>query len=507
VESPSLSKMNYIQNSPFLHGPCYFKASDFSVLKLSGEDTNSYLQGQTTNDVSALAVDDFHQNALTDVKGRLIGLFYLWRRDDSYWLVCSKDRIQQIKERLDQFLISEDVEIEEIHPSLYFSLNNPSNKGQVYALDADIVEEAPPGIPELTAGELERLQFLSGEIDCRYDELINNSYIADLVISYSKGCYPGQETVSKIYNNRGAAKFPLCLIGKSQLANGPIRYDDKKIGECFKSIAYQEIYLHYCYLNRENRVENKELELSEGIFKVVGYPLFPKDSQERSQQLYEIALESFHSDQINDALKYLKAAIHIDPTNEDAYEIIGVIHGREEQYDEAIEWMHKLSKISPKSVMAHTNLSLYYMKQGEIEKAEEHKGIATFKTFEKLGDDAEAKRLKEAAIEQAQAEKEQRMSMYQQVLEIDEDDALANFGIGQYLLEDGEYAKSIEHLKKALNADPQYSVAYLALGKALLAMADSAQASEVFEKGIIIASKKGDFMPANEMQSLLNTLN
>ena len=43
--------------------------------------------------------------------------------------------------------------------------------------------------------------------------------------------------------------------------------------------------------------------------------------------------------------------------------------------------------------MAHTNLSLYYMKIGEIELAEEHKAQATVKQFEVLGDEAKVKDL------------------------------------------------------------------------------------------------------------------
>jgi len=44
------------------------------------------------------------------------------------------------------------------------------------------------------------------------------------------------------------------------------------------------------------------------------------------------------------------------------------------------------------------------------------------------------------------------------------------------------------------------------LGKCHIQLKDKSKAREVFEKGIEIASSKGDLMPANEMQSLLSGL-
>lgn len=67
-------------------------------------------------------------------------------------------------------------------------------------------------------------------------------------------------------------------------------------------------------------------------------------------------------------------------------------------------------------------------------------------------------------------------------------------------------ALSIEHLKKVLTSDPKYSVAYLAMGKALKALGRKEEARKIWSDGIKIAASKGDLMPANQMQTELENL-
>ncbi len=112
----------------------------------------------------------------------------------------------------------------------------------------------------------------------------------------------------------------------------------------------------------------------------------------RRSDYYHYGVELFGEGDENAAEIYFLKAIDCDPVFEEAYESLGVLYGRQERYEEAIEYMQKLSKLNPKSVMAHTNMSLYYMRVGEIEKAEEQKSQATVKQFQQLGDEAEAKK-------------------------------------------------------------------------------------------------------------------
>jgi Tfp pilus assembly protein PilF len=96
--------------------------------------------------------------------------------------------------------------------------------------------------------------------------------------------------------------------------------------------------------------------------------------------------------------------------------------------------------------------------------------------------------------------------MFLQVIEIDADDALANFGLATLSLERNQFLKAREYLERVLHTDPGYAVAYLALGKALRALGETSEARRIWQEGVKIAAKKGEMMPANEMQSLLTSL-
>ena len=52
-----------------------------------------------------------------------------------------------------------------------------------------------------------------------------------------------------------------------------------------------------------------------------------------------------------------------------------MILGRSGRYREAIETFRRLEEIAPDEPMVHTNLSLYFMKVGDIEAAERHKTV------------------------------------------------------------------------------------------------------------------------------------
>jgi len=106
----------------------------------------------------------------------------------------------------------------------------------------------------------------------------------------------------------------------------------------------------------------------------------------------------------------------------------------------------------------------------------------------------------------ADADRKRRSEMFRQVLEIDPDDALGNFGLGELLTEEGRYADAIAHLRRALRTDPLYSAAFLALGRALEGADDLATAANTYREGIKVAAGRGDLSTANKMQERLANL-
>jgi len=96
--------------------------------------------------------------------------------------------------------------------------------------------------------------------------------------------------------------------------------------------------------------------------------------------------------------------------------------------------------------------------------------------------------------------------MFLEVLEIDPIDQVANFGLGSIYLDQERFSEALPPLRRVVENYPDYSAAYLILGKTLEKLEQKEDAAEVYRKGIATASKKGDLMPLREMQTRLNQI-
>ncbi len=103
-------------------------------------------------------------------------------------------------------------------------------------------------------------------------------------------------------------------------------------------------------------------------------------------------------------------------------------------------------------------------------------------------------------------EAQQRMGMFKQVIAIDAEDLLANFGLGNLYVELEQYEPAVPLLKKAIAVKPDYTAAFLALVQALAGTNQYAEAMDVYRQGIAVASKRGDFEPMNKMKEKLTAL-
>ena len=103
-----------------------------------------------------------------------------------------------------------------------------------------------------------------------------------------------------------------------------------------------------------------------------------------ARDAYEKALDLFGAGKFHEAETALLGLIKTDPSYADAYEALGRVYYKLDRLDDAIQWMIKLSELRPDYAMAHTNLSVFYMKKGLKEKAEEEKAKATVLSFKKF---------------------------------------------------------------------------------------------------------------------------
>ena len=91
-----------------------------------------------------------------------------------------------------------------------------------------------------------------------------------------------------------------------------------------------------------------------------------------AQQLYDDAMFDFSRAEYDACIAKLNAILTEHPDHFDAQLSLGMAYYRKGDFATAIAEGHKAEKLRPKEQLAHTNLSLFYMKTGDKKTAEHH---------------------------------------------------------------------------------------------------------------------------------------
>ncbi len=541
----------------------YFYLSNWSVVSCVGKDIFSYLQTQTTNDVEKLSAGKGQNSSICDRKGKLIAAFSIHKTEDFSVLILTETvQKELLVKHLDSFIFREDVTLtppEEIdcllavqgpksgliletltesfpipqkpndvnsfnfngHKGFIVNKSLTSEEGFILCIPNNLkihiqefLENANACLISENARETLRIEAgipLYGK-DMDNSNVLPETGLEHSSVSYSKGCYIGQEVIARIktYGSPAYALMGLIFEGETLPPyNGEISLEKKKIGHIKSSIYSYTLgkIIALAYMQKEHRSPDIDLniEIDSQPFKVKTalLPFFQTATREdHARKLHKEALGYFKDEEnLDKPIALLREAIELDPKYAAAYEALGVLLSKQNKLDEAISLMKKLAEIDPMEIMAHSNLSIYYMQQGRIEDAEKEKAEATAIEFDKLISAKMDKKKKEKEEERKRKDQEEKMGMFLQVLEIDENDQVANFGLGSIYSDQGLHEKALSHFQTLVEHFPDYSVAYNLLGKTLEKLSKKDEALEVYKRGIAAASKKGDLMPLKEMQS------
>lgn len=552
------------------------RLTDLAVLSVQGPDAAKFLQNRLSNDVLALQPGQGHLNAALDRQGKIQGVFGLYRQADGFRMVISRDEQANCIAQIEKFHIVEQFTIQKITNIVAISVQGPESdafllrlwennaalnlpqaehdwrttmlqeqpvwiikrslsgeNGYLLLVEAENAEPVWPvfrqaaaeaGGIEMSAEVQEILRVEAGipqfGHDYDFDTLLPETGLERQAVSYSKGCYLGQETIARIKTYGSVQKtlagllFSETVQAKDLPANGSAcLLDGKPVGTLQSHVDSPTLNrpIGMAYLGKTERIPGKHLSLNiDGQPYTVEVTLLPfhdaRLEQKQGKEWLADGLKLFSEGYDEEAMRHINQAIERDPGLVEAYEALGVILSRHERFTEAIAMMERVLELEPEHVLAHTNLSVFYMKLGDKEKAEEEKAKATMAAFSKkakeagLVFDTEAERRKK---EQATLEK---ISMFQEALKFNADDPLGNFGLGSAHLELKQYQEAIAPFEKVLKAQPKHSVAYLSLGKAYEGADQPDKAQAIYTKGIEVAAAKGDLMPLKEMQAKLDHL-
>jgi folate-binding protein YgfZ len=346
--------------------------------------------------------------------------------------------------------------------------------------------------------------------------LLPETGLENRFVSFTKGCFLGQEVVARIHN-RGSASVVLrglrlpageaTLKGLPHAGDALIDAAGATIGEWASRVHSPALdcTLALTYLDRAHRRPGDRLELAGGLSAEVLLPPFVRELSEgaSADELYDAAVGVFARGEDRRALALLEEALAADPAHADSWEALGVILGRAGRYEEAIATFRRLEEVAPDEPMVHTNLSLYYMKVGDIEQAEAHRAQATLKQFGALVGEAAAEEMAQAEARAQRTDAERRLTMFVEVLEFDAQDPLALMGAGKALLELERTEEAEARLTRACELQGDNSSAFVLLGQALEKLGRGDEAVDIYRRGIETASRKGDLMPLRKMENRL----
>jgi tRNA-modifying protein YgfZ len=161
-----------------------------AFLRVAGPDAADYLQRMVSNDVEALAVGDACEALLLTAKARVIAPLRIVRRAvDDFLLLTEPELGETVRAELVRMRFAAKAEIE------------PEEHEAWLVLGGEEVLDMRPAGDEVSEEEVERWRIESGiprwgrEIDDRI--LPAEAGLDETHISFSKGCYPGQEPIAR----------------------------------------------------------------------------------------------------------------------------------------------------------------------------------------------------------------------------------------------------------------------------------------------------------------------
>lgn len=211
--------------------------SHFGLIRASGPDLRSFLQGQLTNDVNAVSADRAQISSYCSPKGRMLGSFWILQRGEDLYLQLPIDRLEAVLKRLRMFVLRSQVSLEDASTRLArFGIAGdcaaamlpfvPAEDQATITRDQLTVLRLPGdrprfellGPPELlaarwremageaeqTGGDFWSLMDIRAGIPQVFEETVE-AFVPQMAnlqliggVSFKKGCYTGQEVVARM---------------------------------------------------------------------------------------------------------------------------------------------------------------------------------------------------------------------------------------------------------------------------------------------------------------------
>lgn len=224
-----------------------------SVLRLAGKDARNWLQGLVTNDVESLKPGEGRYAALLTPQGKILFDFFVLVDGEALLIDCRTDHAASLSKRLAMYRLRADVSVSEAGSALAVAVA----WGEAPPAVSRAILYADPRDPCMGwrfVGEPQEFDLLGmesghddayaahriacgmpeGGVDFAYGDAFPHEANMDLLhgVDFKKGCYIGQEVVSRV-QHRGTARKRILRVELATPvpAGTPVMAGETVIGE------------------------------------------------------------------------------------------------------------------------------------------------------------------------------------------------------------------------------------------------------------------------------------
>lgn len=284
--------------------------SQYALIECSGDDVVDFLQGQFSNDIKLVSDDIGQLSAYCNPKGRILANFRIFKRNEHYFLRLQANIAQATLKRLRMFVMRSKVELvdrsnellrigvagvnataelSKIFKNLPQNTDESSTEGELTAIklagstpryeiygpleqvmklweslkkEGTLIGENSWNLLTIRAGIPE---IVAETVEAFVPQMINLQAINGL--SFTKGCYPGQEVVARMhYLGKLKRRLFICsahtdslpIPGESIMSSDE---SEQKIGQIVSSSWSGSNEIEFLAVLQIEKAENNELHI------------------------------------------------------------------------------------------------------------------------------------------------------------------------------------------------------------------------------------------------------
>ncbi|HIA93389.1 MAG TPA: folate-binding protein [Gammaproteobacteria bacterium] len=249
------------------------KLDHLGIIELQGNDSAEFLQGQMTQDIYSIEDSKAALTSILNPQGRIISTAFIFKWGESFILMVSNEVRDKLIAWLSRFILRSEVQITQSEDCV-FGLNQENARKLCVALNIDskdvsfesdasclkiieadderafLVSRSENFLDNLSISTLATKDWKMADINAgiptiyreNIEKFIPQMVNLDLIngISFSKGCYTGQEIVARVQHKGKVKQRMFHITGKAsnkKIDPGTaILFEDTKVGTVIESL-------------------------------------------------------------------------------------------------------------------------------------------------------------------------------------------------------------------------------------------------------------------------------